>query len=129
MREARAEAAAAAAWWAGAMGAGAEVDAEGAAIFEEVLARRIEALCEDAGWEPDVPTYGTCGRQVTSSPRPDEALARAGREAGLSSLLDRLPSAVMWVNPGEVLVQASGDDEPTQVWPAPHVADGGQPSG
>jgi BTG family len=120
MPDARAEAAAAAAWWTGTLGAEAGVDAERAAVFEQVLARRIEELCQDAGWQPDIPTYGMCGRQVTSSPRPDEALARAGRKAGVSSVLDRLPSAVMWVNPGEVLVQAAGDDEPIQIWPALH---------
>jgi hypothetical protein len=120
MPDARSEAAAAAAWWAAALWAtGADVDAERAAVFERVLAERIEALCDDAAWQPDVPTYGTCGRQVTSSPRLDEVLARAGREAGISSLLDQLPPAVMWVNPGEVLVQAAGDDEPIQVWPLP----------
>jgi hypothetical protein len=121
MPDAREEAVAAAAWWAGALAAAdTGVDAERAAVFERALAGRIEALCQDAGWQPEVPTYGTCGRQVTGNPRPDGVLARAGREAGLSALLDRLPSAVMWVNPGEVLVQAAGDDEPTQVWPAPH---------
>jgi hypothetical protein len=118
MPDTREEAAAAAAWWAGVLRV-AGVDADRVAVFEQLLAQRIEALCEDAGWQPDVPTYGTCGRQVTSGPRPDAALAPAAREAGLSTLLDRLPSAVMWVNPGEVLVQAAGDDEPTQVWPAP----------
>jgi hypothetical protein len=53
---------------------------------------------------------------VTSSPRPDDALARAGRAAGISSLLDRLPRAAMWVNSGEVLVEAAGDDEPRLMW-------------
>jgi hypothetical protein len=119
MADAREEAVAAAAWWAGALVAADQgVDAERAAVFERVLAGRIEALCEDAGWRPEVPTYGTCGRQVTSSPRPDRVLEQAGREAGLSGVLDRLPSVVMSVNPGVVLVQAEGDDEPAQVWPA-----------
>jgi hypothetical protein len=118
MPEAREEAMAAAEWWAGALAAEPGLDAERVAAFQRVLTGRIEALCQDAGWEPEVPTYGTCGRQVTSSPRPDGVLARAGREAGLDALADRLPSAVMWVNPGEVLVQAEGEDEPAQVWPA-----------
>jgi BTG family len=119
MPEAREEALAAAAWWAGALAAEPGLDAERVAVFERVLAGRVEALCQDAGWQPEVPTYGTCGRQVSNSPRPDGVLARAGREAGVSGILDRLPPAVMWVNPGEVLVQAAADDEPAQVWPAP----------
>jgi hypothetical protein len=73
------EAVAAAAWWAGALDAGPGLGAERVAVFERMLAGRIEALCQDAGWQPEVPTYGTCGRQVTSSPRPDGALARAAR--------------------------------------------------
>lgn len=118
MADAREEAAAAAAWWAARLvAAEPDVDAERAADFERALAGRIEALCEDAGWEPEVPTYGTCGRQVTSSPRPDRVLAQAAREAGVSAVLDRLPPAVMWVNPGEVLVQAA-DDQVVQTWVA-----------
>jgi hypothetical protein len=115
MREVRPEAAAAAAWWADALGDG--VDAERAERFRSELAERIEARCEDAAWEPDVPTYGSCGRQVLSDPRPDEALARAARAAGLTTLLDALPRAVMWVNPGEVTVEAPGDPEPSRIWP------------
>jgi hypothetical protein len=111
----RPEATAAAAWWADALGAG--VDAEQAAAFRRELAERIEARCQDAAWQPDVPTYGSCGRQVISDPRPDQALARAARAAGVSALLDRLPRAVMWVNPGEVTVEAEGGDGPAQVWP------------
>jgi hypothetical protein len=118
MADARPEAVAAAAWWAGALVAAEPgVDAGRAAAFERELAGRIEALCADAAWEPDVPTYGTCGREVASSPRPDRALVRAGRDAGVSDLLGQLPAAVMWVNPGEVLVQAAADEEPTRVWP------------
>jgi hypothetical protein len=117
MPEVRPEAAAAA-WWAAALrAAGVGVDSDQAAVFEQVLAERIESRCQDAAWQPDVPTYGSCGRQVTSSPRPDEVLAGAGRAAGVRSLLDALPDAVMWVNPGEVLVEAAGD-QPAQVWPA-----------
>jgi hypothetical protein len=126
MLEVRPEAAGAAAWWTAALRAAADsVDAEQVAVFEQVLAERIEARCEAAAWQPDIPTYGTCGRQVTSSPRPDEALAQAGRAAGVVSVLDRLPPAVMWVNPGEVLVEAVGDDEPILVWPAPACRDRG----
>jgi len=117
MPDIRAEAAAAAAWWATALRAAAVgVDVEQAALFEQVLAEQIEARCEEGGWQPDIPTYGSCGRQVTSSPRPDDALVRAGRAAGISSLLDRLPRAAMWVNSGEVLVEAAGDDEPRLMW-------------
>ena len=117
MPDIRAEAAAAAAWWATALRAAAVgVDVEHAALFEQVLAEQIEARCEEGGWQPDIPTYGSCGRQVTSSPRPDDALVRAGRAAGISSLLDRLPRAAMWVNSGEVLVEAAGDDEPRLMW-------------
>jgi BTG family len=112
----RPEAAAAAAWWAAALET-AGADAERVAVFERALAEGIEALCEDGAWQPDIPTYGSCGRQVTSSPRPDGALARAARAAGVSSPLDRLPPAVMWVNPGEVLVEAAGDHAPIQLWP------------
>jgi hypothetical protein len=115
MGEVRPEAVAAAAWWAEALGAG--VDAERAERFRRELAERIEARCEDAFWEPDVPTYGSCGRQVLSDPRPDEALARAARAAGLTGLLDALPRAVMWVNPGEVTVESPDDGEPSRVWP------------
>jgi hypothetical protein len=115
MAEVRPEAAAAAAWWTDALGTGA--DAEQASVFRKELAERIEARCEDAAWQPDVPTYGSCGRQVVSDPRPDEALARAARAAGVATLLDGLPRAVMWVNPGEVTVEASGEDQPAQVWP------------
>src|SRR5262245_37020457 len=104
----RPEAGAAAAWWSAALrAAGAGVEAGQAAAFERALAERIEARCVDAAWDPDVPTYGSCGRQVTSTPRPDEALVRAGRAAGVSGAIDRLPRAVMWVNPGEVVVEAS----------------------
>jgi BTG family len=120
MLDVRPEAAAAAAWWAAALRAAEEhMDADQATVFEQVLAECIEVRCGEVAWQPDIPTYGSCGRQVTSGPRPDEALARAGRAAGISSLLDHLPRAVMWVNPGEVLVEAADDDEPTQVWPAP----------
>ena len=118
--EVRQEAAAAAGWWAAALeAAGADADAARVAVFERALAEGIEALCEEGTWHPDIPTYGSCGRQVTSSPRPDGALARAARVAGVSSLLDRLPAAVMWVNPGEVLVEATGDHARTQIWPPP----------
>jgi BTG family len=115
MPEVRPEAAAAAAWWADALGAG--VDAERSAAFRRELAERIEARCQDAAWQPEVPTYGSCGRQVVSDPRPDGALARAARAAGVTALLDGLPRAVMWVNPGEVTVETEGDGEPAQVWP------------
>jgi hypothetical protein len=114
----RPEAAGAAAWWAAALRAASGGQAaEQAVVFERVLAEHIEALCEDGAWKPDIPTYGSCGRQVTSSPRPDATLLRAGRAAGITSLLERLPHAMMWVNPGEVLVEAPGDDQPTRVWP------------
>src|SRR6266536_1285454 len=74
MPDIRAEAAAAAAWWATALRAAAVgVDVEHAALFEQVLAEQIEARCEEGAWQPDIPTYGSCGRQVTSSPRPAEA--------------------------------------------------------
>jgi BTG family len=115
MAQVRPEAAAAAAWWADALGDGA--DAGRATTFRQELAERIELLCEDAAWQPDIPTCGSCGRQVISDPRPDEALARAARTAGVTALLDGLPRAVMWVNPGEVTVEAAGDGEPEQVWP------------
>jgi hypothetical protein len=114
----REEAAGAAAWWAAALGDGGGADDPGrAAAFERALAELIEAICADAGWEPEVPTYGTCGRQLSGGPTPDRALERAALAAGERSLLDRLPDAVMWVNPGEVLVQAAGAAEPVQVWP------------
>lgn len=115
----REEAAGAAAWWATALRDGADpVDPERAAIFERALAERIEAICADAGWEPEVPTYGTCGRQLAGGPAPARALERAALAAGDRSLLDRLPDAVMWVNPGEVLVQPADATEPAQVWSA-----------
>jgi hypothetical protein len=124
----REEAAQAAAWWARALGDGdSPVDPERAAAFERALAELIEAICADAGWQPEVPTYGTCGRQLAGGPAPDRALERAALAAGDRSLLDRLPDVVMWVNPGEVLVQASGAAEPVQVWPA--GAGGGQSPG
>jgi hypothetical protein len=114
----RDEAAGAAAWWAAALRDGADpVDPERAALFERALAERIEAICADAGWEPEVPTYGTCGRQLAGGPVPDRALERAATAAGDRSLLDRLPEAVMWINPGEVLVQPADAAEPVQVWP------------
>jgi hypothetical protein len=116
MPRVRPEAAAAAAWWADALGAG--VDADRVAAFRRELAERIEARCQDAAWQADVPTYGSCGRQVISDPRPDEALARAARATGVTALLDGLPRAVMWVNPGEVTVETEGDGEPAQVWPS-----------
>jgi hypothetical protein len=115
----RQEAAGAAAWWAAALRDGADpVDPDRAALFERALAERIEAICADAGWEPEVPTYGTCGRQLAGGPAPDRALERAAIAAGDRSLLDRLPDAVMWVNPGEVLVRPADAAEPVQVWPA-----------
>jgi hypothetical protein len=116
MPEVRPEAAAAAAWWADALGDG--VDAGRVEAFRRELAERIEALCEDAAWEPDIPTYGTCGRQVLSDPQPDEAITRAAWVAGVTERLDSLPRAVMWVNPGEVTVETEGAAEPAQVWPA-----------
>jgi BTG family protein len=121
----REEAAGAAAWWAAALRDGADpVDLERgaleerAAVFERALAERIEAICADAGWEPEVPTYGTCGRQLAGGRAPARALERAALAAGDRSLLDRLPDAVMWVNPGEVLVQLADATEPAQVWSA-----------
>ena len=115
----REEAARAAAWWAAALDHGGSPPGAGrAAAFERALAELIEALCADAGWEPEVPTYGTCGRQLDGGPAPDRALERAALAAGDRSLLDRLPDVVMWVNPGEVLVQPAGAAEPVQVWPA-----------
>lgn len=120
MLDVRPEAAAAAAWWAAALRAVAVgVAADQATEFEQVLAECIEARCQEAAWQPEVPTYGGCGRQVTSDPRPDQALVRAGRRAGVAFLLDHLPRTVMWVNPGEVVVETAGDDEPTRVWRAP----------
>ena len=56
---------------------------------------------------------------------PDRSLERAALAAGDRSLLDRLPEVVMWVNPGEVLVQPAGAAEPVQVWPS---GAGGSPS-
>lgn len=61
MPDARAEARAAAAWWAGALGAGAEVDAARAAAFEHALAQRIEALCQNAGWSLTSPPMAPVG--------------------------------------------------------------------
>ena len=120
MLEIRAEAAAAAAWWADLLrAAGTGVAGDRLEEFERVLALRIESLCQDAAWRPDIPTYGSCGRQVGSDPRPDDALVRAGRTAGVAAHLGQLPPAVMWVNPGEVVVEAAGDHAPTQVWPPP----------
>jgi hypothetical protein len=125
--EVRPEAAAAASWWAAALEA-AGADGERVAVFERALAEGIEARCDEGTWHPGIPTYGSCGRQVTSSPRPDGALARAARAARVSSLLDRLPPAVMWVNPGEVLVEAAGEHAPTQIWPPPAHPSGEVPS-
>jgi hypothetical protein len=110
MAAVRPEAAAAAAWWTAQLEGAAEA---GLARFEAALAERVEALCADAGWEPDIPTAGSCGRTLAAGPPPDPALARAAAAAGLRAGLAALPAgAVMRIDPGAVEVDLPGEPEP-----------------
>jgi hypothetical protein len=113
----RPEAAAAAAWWAGELRA-AGADPERVAVFERALAERVEALCDDAGWDPEVPTAHSCGRVLAAGPPPDPALARPAARAGLRDQLEAIATGVtMQLDPGSVSVRRPGT-EPATVWPA-----------
>ena len=113
----RPEAAAAAAWWAGELRS-AGADPQRVAVFERALAERVEALCDDAGWDPEVPTAHSCGRVLAAGPPPDPALARPAAQAGLRAELAGLQDGVtMQLDPGSVSVRRPGTD-PAIVWPA-----------
>jgi hypothetical protein len=110
----RPEAAAAAAWWTARLEGGPDPLAR----FEATLAERVEALCADAGWEPDIPTAGSCGRTLAAGPPPDPALTRAAAAAGLRAELATLPAgAVMRIDPGAVEVDLPGEPQPLIIWP------------
>ncbi|MFD7793606.1 hypothetical protein [Streptomyces sp. NPDC059759] len=138
----RAEAVAAAAWWAERIAAGATVHDVGAAEsslfantvsalvarqrdqaqierFRDALTELIEQHVDDDAWRPDNPLWGSAIRTVEVGYAPDEILAGAAEQAGFELKLSDLPlKTVMWVNPGEVKV-AEGYSAPIRtVWRA-----------
>ncbi|MFF2094833.1 hypothetical protein [Streptomyces sp. NPDC058202] len=136
----RAEAVAAAAWWAQRLASGAAAHDVGAAQsnlfanavsalvarqrdqaqierFRDALAELIEDHVGGDAWRPDNRLWGSAMRIVEVGYAPDEILSGAADQAGFELKLSDLPlKTVMWINPGEVKVAEGYSAPVTTVW-------------
>jgi len=110
------EAAAAANWWTMSLRQH-DLSQQEIAAFELALRNGIEARCE-GHWYPSEPLRGSGYRSVVKDLTTDQVLVSAAAAARIRDVAVRLPSAVLWINPGRVRVQVEGERAPHDVYPS-----------
>jgi hypothetical protein len=81
----------------------------------EVIERKLSDRPED--WRPDNPSWGSYSRTIAGDYRPAEELETAAEEAGFKLKMFDVPmKTVMWVNPGVVKVAVGHGGITEVVW-------------